>query len=102
MMPRPPSSPLFPYTTLFRSNAAISSSVGIDDGRVVELHGTGSTLAAGASVNLNPNSTGNAAAGILSNRSEANPSDIQSRQYLVTQHLLGTHNDASAHFDTAA
>ena len=50
-----------------QGNAAITSSMGIDDGRVIELHGTNSTMAANASINLNPTNTGNAAAGVLSN-----------------------------------
>ena len=57
--------------TIVQGNATFTNQVGIDDGRVVELHGTNSTLAANASINLNPTSTGNAAAGVLWNVSGA-------------------------------
>ena len=57
--------------TIVQGNATITNQIGIDDGRVVELHGSNSTLAANASINLNPTNAGNAAAGVLSNVSGA-------------------------------
>ena len=76
--------------TIVQGNATITNQIGIDDGRVVELHGSNSTLAANASINLNPTNAGNAAAGVLSNVSGATLSltvmvTVSSRRTFVPQ-----------------
>src|SRR3712207_9549899 len=46
MIRRPPRSPLFPYTTLFRSNAPVDSTLGASLARAVAVRGTTTTLGA--------------------------------------------------------
>src|SRR3712207_7238108 len=84
MIRRPPRSTLFPYTTLFRSQAllvvrgrpALDHDVG--DPALVVLHCEGSVLAPGQLAG-----TGHDAL-----RSEEHTSELQSRQYLVCRLLL--------------
>src|SRR5689334_24803396 len=75
MMPRPPRSTLFPYTTLFRSRASASGRAGRVDRRACALddsalgeHGEGSTTRPG--------------------RSEEHTSELQSQFHLVCRLLL--------------
>src|SRR2546430_11882668 len=84
MMRRPPRSPLFPYTTLFRSEVEIDELLG----RGVEQRGV---LHAPAAV-----VTGDPAAGACSTprcstprRSEEHTSELQSQSNLVCRLLLG-------------
>src|SRR3712207_7381762 len=91
MIRRPPSSPLFPYTALFRSGTMLGSMVtrrfggqGLPDD-TVDLTFTGSAgqsfgafLPRGITMRL----FGDA------NRSEEHTSELQSRQYLVCRLLL--------------
>src|SRR3712207_8843370 len=83
MIRRPPRSTLFPYTTLFRSEARVSEAgrelerpdaVLVDDGVEVEI----------ADVPVLAQPRGEAA----ERRSEEHTSELQSRQYLVCRLLL--------------
>src|SRR3712207_7408823 len=81
MIRRPPRSTLFPYTTLFRSDA---------EGHRVVLHKANGI--AGADFYVGPNVT-NAVKDLAYNlpvqdRSEEHTSELQSRQYLVCRLLL--------------
>src|SRR3712207_7543057 len=86
MIRRPPRSTLFPYTTLFRSDAAggdagaFAGAVGVPgaDGGV---GGDGSGRAAAGAA-------GGVDAGPAGGRSEEHTSELQSRQYLVCRLLL--------------
>src|SRR3712207_8271176 len=94
MVPRPPRSSLFPYTTLFRSGPAVAG-----EGAAVPAHrrGIGHVAQDGA---LFPHLTvgQNIAFGLPSSagrrsrsgrvRSEEHTSELQSRQYLVCRLLL--------------
>src|SRR3712207_7977880 len=91
MIRRPPRSPLFPYTTLFRSGWAACPSPACPgparrpacvDVRAAPFgHGRGLALVAGHHVNLiDPHLT--------LQRSEEHTSELQSRQYLVCRLLL--------------
>src|SRR3712207_9196529 len=76
MIRRPPRSTLFPYTTLFRSNPALSS-------------GLTPFLARGSGMNSGFMIAQVASAALVSeNRSEEHTSELQSRQYLVCRLLL--------------
>src|SRR3712207_7969865 len=79
MIRRPPRSTLFPYTTLFRSNAAIDrrarSIVFLDVIPAVDPQTLDWPAAAGAQL-------------IVIRRSEEHTSELQSRQYLVCRLLL--------------
>src|SRR3712207_7589804 len=82
MIRRPPRSTLFPYTTLFRSHAAIA--MGTLSGGWRIIHTMGSRI-----TKLQP--VGGFAAetaGAISLRSEEHTSELQSRQYLVCRLLL--------------
>src|SRR3712207_8943843 len=86
MIRRPPRSTLFPYTTLFRSDAAPLVAADVDDDalalfrdvahRVVQLR---SAVAAQRTEHV---------AGEALRRSEEHTSELQSRQYLVCRLLL--------------
>src|SRR5437870_11442682 len=77
MIPPPPRSTLFPYTTLFRSHAAPSSA------------NSGTTRPT-------PTSTGSCSTG-TSMRSEEHTSELQSRGQLVCRLLLEKKNDREGH-----
>src|SRR3712207_8958820 len=90
MIPRPPRSTLFPYTTLFRSTA---------NQRGGGIFSTGTAALTGSTVSGNNARTGDGggissgtAAVTLINttlsRSEEHTSELQSRQYLVCRLLL--------------
>src|SRR3712207_8974994 len=102
MIRRPPRSPLFPYTTLFRSRRNMQSPNRIMDGKVVLV--TGGTGGIGKATteglaNMGANvvvvgrnlSKGEAAVTEIKaksgNRSEEHTSELQSRQYLVCRLL---------------
>src|SRR3712207_7218424 len=86
MIRRPPGSPLFPYTTLFRSVRFTTVFVSRTDSGVVALADVrGKRVALG--------SADSAQAAILpvhylQQRSEEHTSELQSRQYLVCRLLL--------------
>src|SRR5258707_10358158 len=89
MIRRPPRSTLFPYTTLFRSQAAVleRAVLGLDHAAaargvevqlvVLRFHRRGDEVVAQAHVQ-----------GQLRVRSEEHTSELQSRQYLVCRLLL--------------
>src|SRR2546425_5719817 len=81
MIRRPPRSTLFPYTTLFRSEAAVAEAGGMmymDDGIEMEtIFGDGSQQSSGF---LN--------ALVGAGRSEEHTSELQSLAYLVCRLLL--------------
>src|SRR3712207_8727518 len=84
MIRRPPISPLFPYTTLFRSACLIKH---LDDERVdkrVELEPDLRRFAGPRIGNLETDELNEP----LSQRSEEHTSELQSRQYLVCRLLL--------------
>src|SRR2546422_7046052 len=83
MIRRPPRSTLFPYTTLFRSQAPAASfsfSTGDPDGKVA-------TLSRPASPGKIQTETADDFV-IVSNRSEEHTSELQSRLHLVCRLLL--------------
>src|SRR3712207_7375743 len=81
MIRRPPRSTLFPYTTLFRSNAAVTSVAFSPDGtRVATSAADGTVLVTTAG--------GRVLATLRHERSEEHTSELQSRQYLVCRLLL--------------
>src|SRR5947209_10116676 len=73
MIRRPPRSTLFPYTTLFRSEACVDAGT----------HG-----AAFAVLYLSPTGRGEESGSVRYSRSEEHTSELQSRQYLVCRLLL--------------
>src|SRR5438445_5930855 len=75
MIRRPPTSTLFPYTTLFRSNC---QSRNITTARPFEFGSGERPFGNVAAV----------ASGSVQNRSEEHTSELQSRQYLVCRLLL--------------
>src|SRR3712207_7772863 len=92
MIRRPPRSPLFPYTTLFRSQPRDDLAVGVDrDQRVVDL-----VVGVAIDERARPQRVevdhvvledeGHGPAG--GRRSEEHTSELQSRQYLVCRLLL--------------
>src|SRR5205823_14017834 len=99
--PPPPSSPLFPYTTLFRSRrarlrrrddrlAAAVDDAGRGRGRLVAAHG------AGAAARVAPRfvvAAHTSAAAIAAVRSEEHTSELQSLAYLVCRLLLEKKNN---------
>src|SRR3712207_8569490 len=87
MLPRPPRSTLFPYTTLFRSRSIIRSSR-THRARPPPLacHRTGDYLVAQS--RTDPNQRLAALAVQLGFRSEEHTSELQSRQYLVCRSLF--------------
>src|SRR3712207_7140387 len=76
MIRRPPRSTLFPYTTLFRSFAALGSGPEV----LLKVFATG--LAAGIILDAT------VVRALLVPRSEEHTSELQSRQYLVCRLLL--------------
>src|SRR3712207_8429827 len=100
MIRRPPRSPLFPYTTLFRSDEVALAHQFDDDGWYVVLAAVAGALAGGVLTlrrTRDPVVTvlllvaGAAAAAWV--RSEEHTSELQSRQYLVCRLLLETKNN---------
>src|SRR3712207_1800073 len=94
MIRRPPRSTLFPYTTLFRSDA-LDAELGagdllldrdqpLADLRRRGVHG-GDRLAAD---HLQTHARGRVVVAALGERSEEHTSELQSRQYLVCRFLL--------------
>src|SRR3712207_6943036 len=101
MIRRPPSSPLFPYTTLFRSGIAGDLPADVAEQPPepgTELPHLALSLAAAAGVDeprgLAPGSPGHPQVGLAQpdpvppGRSEEHTSELQSRQYLVCRLLL--------------
>src|SRR3712207_8013962 len=95
MIRRPPRSTLFPYTTLFRSQAG--SDLTVQQGSKVTLDGSASLNAttysweqiSGTSVLLaNANTAVASFTAPSGARSEEHTSELQSRQYLVCRLLL--------------
>src|SRR3712207_7185827 len=85
MIRRPPRSPLFPYTTLFRSQRG----AGPDDGRSL----TGLLVPSAPAEGTGVLASADVAAQLLRQRedevrSEEHTSELQSRQYLVCRLLL--------------
>src|SRR3712207_7800898 len=83
MIRRPPRSTLFPYTTLFRSQAAAQQGVyviGVDQDEY------GTTFQQGAAPGADK--IVSSALKRVDNRSEEHTSELQSRQYLVCRLLL--------------
>src|SRR3712207_7151389 len=84
MIRRPPRSPLFPYTTLFRSRR-----------KILEVHTRGKPLAREIDLDALAGQTPGFTGADLSNlvneaalRSEEHTSELQSRQYIVCRLLL--------------
>src|SRR5438105_6521715 len=75
MIPRPPRSTLFPYTTLFRSERHVAGS-----GPNSYIQGSGTSMAAAV--------VSGAAAVLIEERSEEHTSELQSRVDLVCRLLL--------------
>src|SRR5437773_9032997 len=94
MIRPPPSSTLFPYTTLFRSEfAAAMRRVGlaIPDGRTVAsvAAGLGAAAEVGYPAVIRPSFTlGGTGGGVAYNRSEEHTSELQSHHDLVCRLLL--------------
>src|SRR5690606_40604739 len=72
MIRRPPRSPLFPYTTLFRSQELAGALLGEDDDGASVVH-----------------------VALLNGRSEEHTSELQSRENLVCRLLLEKKKDAA-------
>src|SRR3712207_8616124 len=85
MIRRPPRSTLFPYTTLFRSGAALERVGWLDAELLADLR----HLEAGEG-HLED---GPVLLGDARERSEEHTSELQSRQYLVCRLLLDKHNN---------
>src|SRR3712207_7509402 len=86
MMRRPPRSTLFPYTTLFRSPAAMSLSVRVPATTVLAPPPTRTRTGLPCG-DLNV-SCSTAPFTLIPTRSEEHTSELQSRQYLVCRLLL--------------
>src|SRR5690349_22395472 len=92
MIRRPPSSTLFPYTTLFRSRRGLLANSGVralrarDAGAGLARLGHADALRAAARARLFPHAEGGRALGAL--RSEEHTSELQSRRDLVCRLLL--------------
>src|SRR3712207_8234438 len=83
MIRRPPRSTLFPYTTLFRSQAVLDRFVVFDDRGTYLANGLDS--AAGVATPMRVRTIN---MGFMLDRSEEHTSELQSRQYLVCRLLL--------------
>src|SRR3712207_8173277 len=83
MIRRPPRSPLFPYTTLFRSHARAGHLVACEAPRhVAQVVPHGVVLTGAGDAPLLEDAT------LQKERSEEHTSEVQSRQYLVCRLLL--------------
>src|SRR3712207_7769298 len=88
MIRQPPRSTLFPYTTLFRSNASSLASRSRTPAMMIRSVGTGTARPA-APRQFGPASPARMATGMPARiRSEEHTSELQSRQYLVCRLLL--------------
>src|SRR5688572_32480238 len=87
MLPRPPRSTLFPYTTLFRSPDVVQtpSSVSPDGQWIAFSEGGGPTLSATWVMRLTGDRTPRL---FLASRSEEHTSELQSQSNLVCRLLL--------------
>src|SRR3712207_9019617 len=85
MIRRPPRSPLFPHTTLFRSQRAAAPAAGRRRGRV---RGTARAARRPAGHPRAAAPGGGPCRGTADRRSEEHTSELQSRQYLVCRLLL--------------
>src|SRR3712207_7266445 len=90
MIRRPPRSTLFPYTTLFRSDAILLYGFLTREEKsafqaLVKVSGIGSKTALAV---LSGMSVQDLAAAVSHERSEEHTSELQSRQYLVCRLLL--------------
>src|SRR3712207_8227965 len=89
MIRRPPRSPLFPYTTLFRSgDLGVGLSAEQQDLHPRLLERRAHVLHAGRRALLARETLPQAAQQLLLARSEEHTSELQSRQYLVCRLLL--------------
>src|SRR5437762_10731067 len=92
MLRRPPRSPLFPYTTLFRSVGVAILASGKTAGESVwpaALAGTAASLCYGFGLNLvRRYLTGYPSGAVAAARSEEHTSELQSPMYLVCRLLL--------------
>src|SRR3712207_8385498 len=88
MIRRPPRSTHFPYTTLFRSGAAVGAALveHVDHVTFVGSAAVGAQVAAQCAKRLSPVQL--ELGGKSPNRSEEHTSELQSRQYLVCRLLL--------------
>src|SRR3712207_8145268 len=88
MIRRPPRSTLFPYTTLFRSDAG----AGRSGHNPIQSHESHCSRMASSRRMTAERRTAAHAAGSLAVRSEEHTSELQSRQYLVCRLLLEKKN----------
>src|SRR3712207_8884813 len=96
MIRRPPRSTLFPYTTLFRSEALRFHHQRHLARLRTELDHVADIHAAGRDVALDAIDADVAVADELAGRSEEHTSELQSRQYLVFRLLLDKKNKYSS------
>src|SRR3712207_8166985 len=87
MIRRPPRSPLFPYTTLFRSKSTPPSS---SQARIVRsrLVSPGGNSSLGSPSRMPSSGPSTRLSRSVTSRSEEHTSELQSRQYLVCRLLL--------------
>src|SRR5690606_41687720 len=85
MLPPPPRSTLFPYTTLFRSLTAATRALGLLPGGVAHAHGQADAVA--RDVHFHDLDLDDVA-GLHHLRSEEHTSELQSRENLVCRLLL--------------
>src|SRR3712207_8983192 len=88
MIRRPPRSPLFPYTPLFRSYDAIAACARLQrqQARHERRHGRKAAKVSGKLRHARPAEA--RAVALAEDRSEEHTSELQSRQYLVCRLLL--------------
>src|SRR3712207_8527484 len=99
MIPRPPRSTLFPYTTLFRSIAAVQQATAVNPG-ILGIHLEGPFI---SPVKPGVHNTAAIRRPEMADierltrfrRSEEHTSELQSRQYLVCRLLLEKKNHCS-------
>src|SRR3712207_8117057 len=91
MIRRPPRSTLFPYTTLFRSQASLIGQGCVRPGLAKATFGTGGMLDLCFGPDR-PSFLTRGPAGTFPIRSEEHTSELQSRQYLVCRLLLEKKN----------
>src|SRR5207253_10845440 len=83
----PPSSPLFPYTTLFRSPASFAGP-GLKVAQLATVWAPASSLTAGGLAAVKPGASLTGLTVIVKVRSEEHTSELQSRGHLVCRLLL--------------